>query len=292
DGTGNGLNNTIKGNAGNNNLFGGAGNDSISGGAGDDILNGGSGNDWLNGGSGIDWVTYKNGLGSPAGVNVDLSITRSQNTGAGGFDTILEIENVEGTNSNDILRGNHLDNVLSGLGGNNKLFGGGGNDTLLGGSGSDELNGGAGMDTTSWSNLTFEGTGSHVAGVVLNLSSEEIEYHSGLRRGDSHIFDEAGNRYEADGDPVGAIGWGGDIVRDVMASTAAHKHINNWLNIVDTIDSVEKFIGSSQTNDVAVLDASFKSVSGEAGWDTYSNGTQTYAFQSFETIIVLSPDMI
>lgn len=294
NGTGNGLNNKIIGNAGNNILSGGAGNDSIDGGAGDDILNGGSGNDWLNGGSGIDWVSYRNQHGNAqVGVNVDLSITRSQNTGVtGGFDTILNIENVEGTNFVDVLRGNHLDNVLSGLNGNDKLFGAGGDDTLIGGSGNDELNGGAGMDTASWVGLTFEGTGSHVAGVVLNLSSEEIEYHSGVRRGDSHIFDEAGNRYEADRDPVGAIGWGGDIVRDVMTNTAHHKDINNWLNSVDTINSVEKFIGSTQTNDVAVLDSTFKEVLGEDGWDTYTNGMQTYAFQSFETIIVLQPDMV
>jgi serralysin len=288
NGTGNALNNTIIGNAGNNILFGNAGNDSINGGAGDDTINGGSGNDWLHGGSGIDLLTYRFGLGSSAGVTVDLSITTSQDTGAGGRDTILGIENLEGTNANDVLRGNNLDNVISGLGGNDKLFGGGGNDTLVGSSGSDELNGGAGMDMTSWSNLTFEGTGSHVAGVVLNLSSQEIEYNSGQNRGDSHIFDEAGNRYEADGDPVGHAGFGGNIARDVMSNTAAHKDINNWLESVDKLDSVEKFIGSSQTNDVAVLDASFQSVSGEAGWQTYSDGMQTYAFQGFETIVVLS----
>ena len=82
------------------------------------------------------------------------------------------------------------------------------------------------------------------------------------------------------------------MIREVESGTARHKDINNWLNSVDTINSVEKFIGSSQSNDVAVLDYSFKKMTGEAGWDTYSNGTQTYFFQSFEFIITLQQDMV
>jgi hypothetical protein len=208
---------------------------------------------------------------------------------------------IHGLGGDDILRGNGGNDTLYGGSGNDKLYGGIGNDTLIGGSGNDMLDGGDGMDTASWAGLTFEGTRTHVAGVILNLSGEKITYHSGLRAGEGQIFDKDDNRYPADGDKLvdidprfvhGGGNWGGNVIREVESGTARHKDINNWLNRIDTISNVEKFIGSSQNNDVAVLDSSFKMKTGEAGWETYSNGTQTYAFQSFEFIITLQPDMV
>jgi len=208
---------------------------------------------------------------------------------------------IHGLGGDDILRGNGGNDTLYGGSGNDKLYGGIGNDTLIGGSGNDMLDGGDGMDTASWAGLTFEGTRTHVAGVILNLSGEKITYHSGLRAGEGQIFDMEGKRYAVDGDKLvdidprfvhGGGNWGGNVIREVDSGTARHKDINNWLNSIDTVSNVEKFIGSSQNNDVAVLDSSFKMKTGEAGWETYSNGTQTYAFQSFEFIITLQPDMV
>ncbi|PIG92589.1 calcium-binding protein [Gloeocapsopsis sp. IPPAS B-1203] len=54
NGTGNELNNAIRGNGANNTLNGLAGNDTLIGGNGVDILNGGAGNDQLSGGKGND----------------------------------------------------------------------------------------------------------------------------------------------------------------------------------------------------------------------------------------------
>jgi Ca2+-binding RTX toxin-like protein len=81
----------------------------------------------------------------------------AQNTGGGGIDQLVSIENVFGTNFNDSLTGNGANNVFSGLAGNDTLLGGAGNDTLNGGNGNDQLlanhneggilNGGAGNDT-------------------------------------------------------------------------------------------------------------------------------------------------
>jgi Ca2+-binding RTX toxin-like protein len=62
-GTGNGLNNVIKGNAGGNFLDGGAGNDTIDGGAGNDYITGGTGNDLLTGGAGKDTFRFAPGSG-------------------------------------------------------------------------------------------------------------------------------------------------------------------------------------------------------------------------------------
>lgn len=127
--------------------------------------------------------------------------------------------------------------------------------------------------------------------MVLNLTGGTISYSSGLRRGDSTVT-VGGNIYQADNDPIGSIGFGGDIDRDVAAGTAAHKLVNNWLNNVDTMMSVEKFIGSSQLNDVAVLGDGISNngndfVTGATvdGFTAYSFGATTYWLQSFETVI-------
>lgn len=147
---------------GNDNLIGGDGNDTLNGRGGNDWLIGGRGNDILNGGTGIDTADYSNRsingigyVGATAAVTVNLNLTGSQNTGGSGFDTLVSIENVSGTNFNDTLIGNSARNVLAGLGGNDfldgragndLLEGGGGNDTLQGGDGNDTLNGGIGND--------------------------------------------------------------------------------------------------------------------------------------------------
>ena len=66
-------------------------------------LSGGSGNDILAGGDGIDTVDY-----SDAGGSVDVELTHSdwQITGAGGVDRLIDIENLRGSFSNDELEGN------------------------------------------------------------------------------------------------------------------------------------------------------------------------------------------
>jgi Ca2+-binding RTX toxin-like protein len=71
-GTGNGLDNVLKGNAGHNMLKGEAGhdilkgmdgNDKLYGGLGNDRLFGGTGNDWLTGGAGRDLFVFEEGGG-------------------------------------------------------------------------------------------------------------------------------------------------------------------------------------------------------------------------------------
>jgi Ca2+-binding RTX toxin-like protein len=72
-GSGNSLNNVIKGNAGGNGLDGGAGNDTIDGGAGADYIIGGAGNDLLTGGLGKD--TFRFGPGGGRDTVTDFSKT-------------------------------------------------------------------------------------------------------------------------------------------------------------------------------------------------------------------------
>jgi VCBS repeat-containing protein len=136
NGTGNALNNDMRGNDGANVLDGGAGADTLSGGAGDD--------------------TYI--VDNTADVVVEAA--------GGGVDTVqasasftlgANVENLVLTGTASINgTGNAGDNVLTGNGGANTLDGGAGadilnagagNDTLIGGTGDDVLSGGAGDDS-------------------------------------------------------------------------------------------------------------------------------------------------
>jgi Ca2+-binding RTX toxin-like protein len=90
----------------------------------------------IDGGLGVDTVTYHDASG---GVTVNLNISGGQDTGGGGFDTLLNIENVRGSSSSDLLIGNAGANRLDGRGGNDRLVGGAGNDILDGGENSSNV---------------------------------------------------------------------------------------------------------------------------------------------------------
>jgi Ca2+-binding RTX toxin-like protein len=156
---GSAFNDTLIGNATANALFGGKGSDLLKGNDGNDNLWGNEGNDVLDGGSGVDYAQYWN---ATAGVIIDLSLTAGQDTKSAGFDTLVNIENINGSAFNDILTGNALNNTLLGGGGNDTLNGGDGNDSLRGDAGDDAINGGNGSDTAHYWNAT--------AGVTVNLA--------------------------------------------------------------------------------------------------------------------------
>jgi Ca2+-binding RTX toxin-like protein len=136
-------NDTLVGGDGYDVLAGQSGNDSLSGGNDADYLQGGLGNDTLDGGAGSDWAGYED---ATSAVKVDLNLTGLQNTGGGGTDKLISIENVYGSSFNDTLTGDVGANVLSGGNGNDSLSGGAGDDILNGGAGADTLVGGAGAD--------------------------------------------------------------------------------------------------------------------------------------------------
>lgn len=154
---------TIYGLGGHDVLDGGSGNDGLFGGAGNDILrpdNGRVGNDYMDGGEGLDTVDY-GAFGGTRGVRVDLRISSAQDTRGAGFDTIRNVENVVGTNFDDVIIGSDGDNFIMAGAGRDNLSGGNGSDilwagfgdldgdTLSGGNGNDSLVGGSGKDTLS-----------------------------------------------------------------------------------------------------------------------------------------------
>jgi Ca2+-binding RTX toxin-like protein len=163
----------LRGQAGNDLLSGDDGNDRLFGGENNDLLFGGldvgRDSDLLNGGGGIDTVSY-----GPAqhGMRVDLAAGSAKsvnpNFGDGNIDTLVSIENVNGTNFDDSLIGNSGANSLSGSGGidflagqggNDKLSGSTGDDILVGGGGVDKLTGGSGAETYFYDFTSDSGVG-------------------------------------------------------------------------------------------------------------------------------------
>jgi Ca2+-binding RTX toxin-like protein len=165
---------TIDALGGNDFLGGVGGDDFLSGGAGIDKLNGGAGNDRLDGGSETDTADYSN-----APQSVDVRLTTGVGTdGTGGFDTLISIENIDGSNFSDGLVGDNNANLLRGNGGSDSMFGGSGNDTLLGGSGNDALNGelgkdllkgGSDADTFRFADISHSGVGAANRDVIADF---------------------------------------------------------------------------------------------------------------------------
>lgn len=148
--TGGGGNDTIDGGVGNDVLRGGTGYDRLLGGDGDDMLVGGSGEDVLVGGDGIDTAAYYD---ATIGVTVDLYNTEVGadpdaivNTGIAYGDVFSSIENVIGSDGNDVLLGDQGDNELVGRDGDDVIRGRRGDDTMEGGGGADTFQFFAGFD--------------------------------------------------------------------------------------------------------------------------------------------------
>lgn len=104
----------------------------LTGNSGNNILAGLGGADVLNGGLGTDTVTY---AASAAGINVSL-VANTGSSGDAAGDTFLSIENIIGSDFDDVIEGT---------------------------SGANNLNGGAGIDTVSYQNAA--------SAVTVNLST-------------------------------------------------------------------------------------------------------------------------
>lgn len=142
----------LNGAGGADTLIGDAGDDTLNGGVGDDTLMGGAGNDVLNGGADTDTAVYVGAARNFSMDRIGNTITVTDNTGAEGVDTLVNIENIQfdgvdyavvnGTNAANLNL-----NGIDGAAGSQVIFGMNGNDTINGGAGNDIIYAGAGNDT-------------------------------------------------------------------------------------------------------------------------------------------------
>lgn len=168
----------LAGGFGSDQLIGGRNNDRLNGGGGSDRLLGGRGSDRMVvanytddayggkggdlfllgndpylesenvfGGRGTDTVDYR-GKHDFQRLIVDLAAATARKAvpGFAVVDQLRNVENVIGSDGNDVLRGSSDGNLLRGLGGNDVIKGRGRSDRLLGGPGSDHIYGGRASD--------------------------------------------------------------------------------------------------------------------------------------------------
>jgi hypothetical protein len=168
---------TVIGTDGDDVLRGTPGPDTICGGPGNDTIAPGGGADTVYGGAGSDTLDL---AAAPGPVTVDLA------TGSGsGFGrlSLSGIENVIGSASADLLRGDGEANVLTGAGGSDTLNGragadvlnaGAGDDALAGGEGDDRLLGGGGIDIAAYGDATAAVSASLVTGLASGQGDDTL----------------------------------------------------------------------------------------------------------------------
>jgi len=285
---GNDGNDSLAGGDGGDWLYGGSGNDHLDGGTGDDYLGGGDGDDVLNGGAGADSFDAGTGTdtasyaGSSAAVSIMLDAGDGYSSCHGGDaegDRPFSIENVDGSQWNDILVGDAGANALSGAAGD---------DSLAGAAGADHLDGGAGNDT-----VVYWNTGS-TAGLTIDLATGVG--HNGDAEGDTftgieNVTGGPGNDVINGNDGANTLfGWNGnDVLRgaagadrldggtgtdSVMYSESAAAVTINLTSGAgsggnaqgDVLVAIENVYGSSH-NDALIGNAGANGLVGNAGND-------------------------
>jgi predicted extracellular nuclease len=282
---------------GDNRLTGTAGADIVSGLGGNDVIEGSAGADTLAGGSGSDTVDYS---GAAAGVSVRLAIQNTLNDGNGSTDRLSSIENVLGSNFNDLLFGDGQSNTLNGGLGADTLLGLGGNDTLIGGDGAaNTLQGGLGDDTyvvsaqDTISEFSGEGTDlvlTSRANFILAANLENLTYtgstsFNGTGNALANILtggvaadtlsggDGADTLIGRGGNDVLVGGIGSDTVDYASAAAGVSVRLASQVALIDgdggrdILSGIENAIGSA-FNDLLFGDGQANTLTGGLGADT------------------------
>lgn len=223
------------------------------------------------------------GTGSFENLNGIEAVTGSGAATPGIFDVNLSLlTEIEGTDSDDNLRGERADESISGKNGNDTIKGGQGNDIITGDRGGDIIRGGAGDDILAADLVDrfddFDGTQSELKGdngndTVYGGKDDLI----GGGNGDDLLFGGGGDDLIRGGNGFDLLngslgddtlrGQGGIDVADYSdlpfgdlsasiagvdvnldRSLARHSSTNNPLNSTDTLSTIENVIGTSRND--------------------------------------------
>ena len=278
---------SLLGDAGGDNLDGGPGMDVVDGGPGDDVVAGGLGDDTLRGGPGDDMIVGGSGEGNDSldggpgndtvnysSANQPIVVDLSPVPTFGGFfpgfpfggsssgsamgnddeigsDSLVNIENVIGGSSNDLISGDNGANNLSGGPGNDTISGLGGNDTVEGGDGDDVLSGGGGNDSV------VGGNGNDVFDAGTDGGNDT---YTGGTGSDVVSYESSPNPVSING-PANVVNAGGQFGLDTILD-AEVVIASLFGDVVQVIGAGGQFDGGGGND----------SLSGGAGADTFSGG--------------------
>ncbi|ACL55594.1 beta strand repeat-containing protein [Methylobacterium nodulans] len=276
------FNDTLQGDAGSNRLDGSGGNDTVSyasstrgvsinlaaGAAFDgvtfdflssienavgsdfnDTLQGGVGSNRLDGGAGDDTVNY---AASNHAITLDLASEYAYDGNS--YDTLISVENVEGTGFNDLIYGDFKNNVIDGgAGGSDTIYGGDGTDTISYSSASQGVSVNLAAGAT-YDGVTFDFLNS-IENVVGSKFNDSLQGNSG-----SNLFD-------------------GGAGTDTLSYTSSARELNVYLgsnsisdgNATDYYSNIESIVGSGLYDRFVVSGSDFgsvKNIDGSGGLDT------------------------
>ena len=247
---------SIAGLGGNDTIYGLGGDDSLSGGGGNDLLKGGAGADTLKGGAGEDTISY---MGSPMGVTINLQAGTASGGDADG-DVLGEmLENVMGSDHDDMITGTdnvNVGNKLWGLSGNDTLSGREGEDTLYGGAGDDSLSGGDEDDTLEGgpgADVLTGGMGNDRASYSKSMMGVTVRLHTSQAMGG-----------DAEGDT-----WGDTVT--VQYTVPAEDPEDPDVEMEETVPDIINLTGSHMA-DILAGDSRDNEISGNGGDDKIYGG--------------------
>jgi Ca2+-binding RTX toxin-like protein len=163
----------IHGSSDSDDIYDGSGDDHVFGGGGDDVLWSGAGGDDLSGGDGSDTVSYDSFDDvRDLGVHADLD-GEADDGWADEHDRIRrDVENLDGSEHADVLRGDGRPNALDGGFGNDRVFGMGGDDVIDARLGADIVDLGRGHDRVQGGQLVRarDGASDRIAGCKVAIA--------------------------------------------------------------------------------------------------------------------------
>jgi len=252
---------TVTGAAGNDiiknieNVFGSTGDDSITGDANANLIAGGAGVDTIDGAVGTDTVDYsgaKKAVGgdlatTDAGITITLNGSTAVSVTAGdtnsGADSVVNVENVTGTDGKDNLTGDNKANLLSGGKGNDTISGDVGDDTLTGGAGADILTGGSGSDVFVFAGSGSDNGGDTITDFTVGSGNDVFNFAAfGLSSGSALDFDL---------DASGLQGYLATSTKGVALANKVGILLGTAIGDVDSAAEVAAFFGSSLAFNIA-----------------------------------------